>query len=329
MPIVIVEGPDNAGKTTLINHMASTLGLNYVPGEGPAKSSEEINERVKRYAKIDNAIFDRHPCISQAIYNKFRINAPVVMPHLVREFYAREKLIIFCVGKPNIEGHVVKPHDERVDAAGTRHADLVNENHLWICEEYEEWALKHANVIYRLGEGFRRVTEIVEAYMNPLRFNTWDPMADIVDFHTKFSLGYDGPPRALPKEIAEFRTGFMREEIDEYHMSNAMANVEAGLESDKRDLANYTYHLENVLDALVDEMYVVLGTAYLQGFGPKIFKEAWNRVHAANMTKVRATDASDSKRNSIHDVVKPLEFKPPRHVDLVELNDLSLQTSKL
>ncbi len=73
--------------------------------------------------------------------------------------------------------------------------------------------------------------------------------------------------------------------------------------------------LEKQLDALVDLMYVLLGTSYLQGFD---LKEAWNRVHAANMTKIRTERADDSKRGSVYDVVKPEGFRPPDLSDLVD-----------
>jgi predicted HAD superfamily Cof-like phosphohydrolase len=72
--------------------------------------------------------------------------------------------------------------------------------------------------------------------------------------------------------------------------------------------------LVDQLDALVDLAYVVLGTAYLHGFR---FNEAWRRVHAANMAKVRAERAEQSARGSTFDVVKPPGWKPADLSDLV------------
>jgi predicted HAD superfamily Cof-like phosphohydrolase len=68
------------------------------------------------------------------------------------------------------------------------------------------------------------------------------------------------------------------------------------------------------LDALVDLVYVALGTAHMQGFD---FNEAWRRVHDANMQKVRAQNADESKRGSALDVVKPEGWKPADLSDLV------------
>jgi predicted HAD superfamily Cof-like phosphohydrolase len=122
----------------------------------------------------------------------------------------------------------------------------------------------------------------------------FDPLKDIKDFHEKFGLAYQGAPRHIPEDLAEFRFRFMREELEEY--------------GDTEDL-------EKKLDALVDLMYVLLGTAYLHGFNR--FVEAWTRVHKANMQKVRAERVDQSTRQSIYDVVKPAGWTPPRLDDLV------------
>lgn len=117
---------------------------------------------------------------------------------------------------------------------------------------------------------------------------------DIQAFHEKFDLTYYGPPRALPVDLQRFRNTFLWEEVTEYVNSD---------------------ELEDNLDALVDLVYVALGTSYLHGFD---FTEAWRRVHEANMKKVRATKDTDSKRGSAaHDVVKPPGWTPPDLTDLV------------
>jgi predicted HAD superfamily Cof-like phosphohydrolase len=144
---------------------------------------------------------------------------------------------------------------------------------------------------------------------------------DIREFHERFDLAYAGPPRPLPgnlprfadtglalhaerlrdltrrepENLLAFRLGFLFEELREYEIAVRQGN------------------LENQLDALVDLVYVALGTAYLQGFD---LAEAWRRVQAANLQKVRG-DAAASKRGSAHDVVKPEGWVPPDLSDLV------------
>lgn len=121
---------------------------------------------------------------------------------------------------------------------------------------------------------------------------------DITEFHQKFSLKYQGAPRALPKDLQKFRNLFLNEELKEYFHSVT--------EED----------LEGQLDALVDLVYVAIGTAYLNGFD---FNEAWYRVHKANMSKIRAERPADSKRGSGFDVVKPEGWQPPSLADLVAI----------
>lgn len=119
----------------------------------------------------------------------------------------------------------------------------------------------------------------------------WDTpdnlVKDINDFHKKFvpDLTPDFP-QALSKELSDFRIGFMLEELNEY--------IEAVETND----------LEGQLDALVDLVYVAIGTAWKQGFP---FSEAWDEVQRANMSKERSTadPNKQTKRKSKYDIYKP------------------------
>jgi len=118
----------------------------------------------------------------------------------------------------------------------------------------------------------------------------------IAEFHERFDLAYDGPPRFLDESTFAFRRRFKLEELHE--------TLTAHQEGD----------LEGVLDGIVDLIYVALGDAYLMGLD---VDEAFARVHRANMRKVRATDALQSRRGSVSDVVKPPGWVPPSLLDLV------------
>lgn len=121
--------------------------------------------------------------------------------------------------------------------------------------------------------------------------------SDIRDFHQKFGLEYDGPPRPLDQEMSDFRVKFMQEELDEYRT------------------AVYAGDLPKQFDALIDLIYVALGTSYLQGFP---FAKGWAEVQAANMRKVRADEAGQSKRSSTLDVVKPVGWVGPDIDSIIE-----------
>ena len=149
----------------------------------------------------------------------------------------------------------------------------------------------------------------------------FDPVRDIEEFHYKFDLLYEGAPRSLPADLQRFRSKFLREELEEY--TSAVVGLEFELGLKKIDQATVRESLEDALDALVDLVYVALGTAHLHGFN---FREAWRRVHEANMKKVRADSPEASKRGSAFDVVKPVGWLKPTHEDLVRDNLHSRQT---
>lgn len=120
---------------------------------------------------------------------------------------------------------------------------------------------------------------------------------DVGTFHARFGLPsamVDGTgPREVwnDDQLIEFRVKFMQEELDEF--------IEG---RDERDPAK-------MADALIDLVYVAMGTAHFMGIP---WQELWDEVQRANITKVRAAkDGSDSLRGSGFDVVKPAGWRGP------------------
>lgn len=127
-----------------------------------------------------------------------------------------------------------------------------------------------------------------------------DIFQDVIDFHEKFGINYDGPPRELPVELATFRDAAEVEELMELRKAKD--------------------HKQNrdIVDAYVDYIYFVLGRFHLQGWD---FNKAWKKVHDANMRKERANTNNPSKRSQAYgmkfDIVKPEGWVPPDHTDIV------------
>jgi predicted HAD superfamily Cof-like phosphohydrolase len=149
-----------------------------------------------------------------------------------------------------------------------------------------------------------------------------DLLGDVNAFHAKFGQEYTGKPRMLPADLHDFRVKFHDEETHEYRDEYPKL-VDAVERKDRRDILNT---LELQLDALCDAIWVVLGTADLQ-FGRKVFFEAWKRVVAANMAKVRVEVKDDGERNCAEtgraakfDIGKPAGWVAPDHRDLVQDN---------
>jgi predicted HAD superfamily Cof-like phosphohydrolase len=120
---------------------------------------------------------------------------------------------------------------------------------------------------------------------------------DVRAFHEKFGVPMPAKPEGLSPTDWSFRTRFLDEEIDELHA--------AWLDEDQA----------KQLDALVDLVYVAIGTAIWAGWD---FEEAWRRVQRANMAKVRTPSADASKRGHAFDVIKPEGWKAPDLSDLVK-----------
>ena len=119
---------------------------------------------------------------------------------------------------------------------------------------------------------------------------------DVKAFHEKYDLPTPASPVVPEKDLLQFRSAFMAEELAEFNLAASCGDV-AGM-----------------ADALVDLVYVTMGTAVSMGLP---WQELWDEVQRANMSKVRALSAADSKRGSTYDVVKPFDWQPPRIVDII------------
>lgn len=121
---------------------------------------------------------------------------------------------------------------------------------------------------------------------------------DIDSFHKKFKFEKNEKV-GIPddNELVNFRTSFLMEELAEYTQAIT-----------KKDTAG-------ALDALVDIVYIALGTAWLFNLP---FEKAWNEVQKANMSKVRAKSKS-KKRGTKFDVIKPKDWKAPDIEEVIEI----------
>lgn len=124
---------------------------------------------------------------------------------------------------------------------------------------------------------------------------------DVQKFHAKFGVPVASSPTVPDNETFEFRLKFMQEEINEFEA--AYLDLKVGVISEAQAL-------HEMADALVDLVYVAMGTADMMGLP---WDKLWDEVQRANMSKIRATDASQSKRGTALDVVKPEGWVAPNH----------------
>jgi predicted HAD superfamily Cof-like phosphohydrolase len=140
---------------------------------------------------------------------------------------------------------------------------------------------------------------------------------DVGDFHTKFGLPSvvdEGVyPRHPTRELLEFRLNFLLEEFLEI-VKGAGAQLWVVESMDKpREFKvklpdDQHWDHAQVFDGLIDLVYVSLGLAHIEGYP---WREGWDRVQNANMSKERATEETASARGGTWDVVKPPGWTPP------------------
>lgn len=149
---------------------------------------------------------------------------------------------------------------------------------------------------------------------------------DVGDFHAKFGLPVLGsvPPRLLPHDLFAFRHGFHVEEVLEFAEANGW--VPDGPRRPLVETKDCEPDLAKAADALVDAVYVLLGTAHKMGID---FDAHWDLVHGKNMEKVRAASAEDSASNTgrghAMDVVKPPGWTPPNHWPIIQQTTFEYQ----
>jgi hypothetical protein len=118
------------------------------------------------------------------------------------------------------------------------------------------------------------------------------------DVHQHYlDLGFtepDATPRLLGPLTASQRLAFMKEELDEY--------ADALLADD----------IDGQVDALIDEVVVILGTLSLMGMG-RAFPACWDEVLRANRAKVPGV----GKRGMAQDLIKPDGWTPPDHLTIL------------
>jgi predicted HAD superfamily Cof-like phosphohydrolase len=111
-------------------------------------------------------------------------------------------------------------------------------------------------------------------------------ITDVSDFLTKFGLESLDKPGFHPN--LEQRIEHLYEEMSELRVAIADQNK------------------EELVDALLDVVYIALGTAVLCGFKTQ---EHWDEIQRANMSKVRG----QTKRGHSFDVKKPEGWVGPQH----------------
>jgi len=133
---VIVEGPDNSGKSTLTEELANALGTTVIHSGGPVLDQHEADIREKvLYERPSNTLYDRIPLISEMIYG------PIIRGV---HFYTADSFKRFCLEKRPVVIYCRPPDKYLLD---------------WSTHREGKFDTKHHTKSIKSNEG-----EIVEAY---------------------------------------------------------------------------------------------------------------------------------------------------------------------
>ena len=101
-------------------------------------------------------------------------------------------------------------------------------------------------------------------------------------------------PALLQNKVMTDRLAHLTEEVQEFGFANNMSD------------------LDGCVDALIDTVYVALGTAVMMGVSEDQFRKCWLRVHEANMKKeVKKIDGHK------FGVSKPANWQAPEFSDIL------------
>jgi len=120
-------------------------------------------------------------------------------------------------------------------------------------------------------------------------------LAQVKKFQESFKQEVNNTPKIPTKSDCDLRYDLAQEELDEYQ--DAVFNND----------------IVEVLDSLVDQMYILLGSVNFHGLQDQ-FLRAFDLVHENNMSKL--DENGNVLKNEFGKVIKPKGFKP---VDLKQL----------
>lgn len=145
MRSIIIEGPDNSGKSTLIEKLSRDLKMAAEHDGGPPKNVDDAFSKVQENLRKLHigALCDRSFFISEVVYgsilkspNRFSINTKLI--ETIRFYlYAQYKpLIIYC--RPSDEKLLNMVHHEVKAHETIEHVKSVEANQLKLIKKYDE-----------------------------------------------------------------------------------------------------------------------------------------------------------------------------------------------
>jgi predicted HAD superfamily Cof-like phosphohydrolase len=110
---------------------------------------------------------------------------------------------------------------------------------------------------------------------------------NLIEFNEAFGIKFPSSPLLVDAKTQELRVNLLLEELEEYRVANTKGDI------------------VEVLDAIGDMLYIVLGTAVQHGM-QDIVEDAFRVIHASNMSKLDEDKKPIINGDKHYDPRKPL-----------------------
>lgn len=149
--MIIIEGPDNSGKSTLVRELAQRLQPCHVAhSSGPTRSVDEMFKKVRRFNHLyvnTKSLVDRWPVISESVYGPvLREESMIAGSRFLDDLQRSRVPIIYCRPPMNtlmsLENHQVRKEES------SGHIEGVNRNQEKLVNAYDEFMVTMPNTIY-------------------------------------------------------------------------------------------------------------------------------------------------------------------------------------
>ena len=294
MTVIIVEGCDFTGKSTVVDKLSKTFQIPILKFPRPQHLTDALKwvDQVMTMSRNGHVICDRSPLISEPIYGPIcrpeqdpivKSETSIALLHEIQDV-----ITVFCCPQ---WGFVSTCNNEQMTG--------VKENLSALYRAYINWmqTLRQRGATEVIQYDFQGVDAEKNLLMELCSILDAPIVSDVEveqvrEFHDKFGVPMPSLVQQMPQDIFEFRLKFLKEELKEFE--------DAYNEGD----------LVTQVDSLIDLDYVLKGTALLMGVTSTQWGRMFNVVHECNMKKMRAPSEKQSKRGHSLDVIKPQGWLP-------------------
>jgi hypothetical protein len=164
--LIIIEGPDNSGKSTLASWLAQSLNWRMMHSGGPVKTIEERDDRLNLLFKVPQpVVFDRFPCISERVYGP-TLRAVDIFgdehgQEWLRLFHSTPRCVIYCRAPLSLmldlEHHVSKPGS----GDDAKHVEAIKKNALALIHAYDRLMTEEEHLSYDWTAGGHQFRQLL------------------------------------------------------------------------------------------------------------------------------------------------------------------------